>query len=66
MCCLKYEHDNYESAKDELPEVGSRVVTSLGKGKVVGLNVKERKADVRLDDVGKVQAFPFDDVVAEL
>ncbi len=65
MCCLKYEHDNYESAKDEMPTVGSRVVTSMGSGKVVGLHVKERTTDVRLDDTGKVQSFPFDDVVAE-
>src|SRR5690606_192175 len=50
MCCLKYEHDNYESAKDEMPVVGSRVMTSMGEGKVTGLNVKERTADVRLDE----------------
>jgi len=66
MCCLKYEHDNYESAKDEMPSVGSRVVTSFGAGKVVGLNVKERTADVRLDDTNKVQPFPFEDVVDEV
>lgn len=65
MCCLKYEHDSYESARDELPEVGSRVVTSLGAGKVVALHVKERKADVRLDETGKVEKFPFDDIVEE-
>ncbi|MEX1028676.1 MAG: stage 0 sporulation family protein [Paenibacillaceae bacterium] len=65
MCCLKYEHDNYESAKDELPEVGSRAITSVGRGKVLGLNLKERTADVRLDDTGQVLPFPFDDVVKE-
>lgn len=65
MCCLKYEHDNYESKKDEMPEVGARVVTSLGSGKVVALNVKERTAEVRLDETGKVSSFPFDDVVKE-
>jgi cell fate regulator YaaT (PSP1 superfamily) len=66
MCCLKYEHDNYESAKDELPEVGSRAITSLGRGKVLGLNLKERTADVRLEDTGKVLPFPFDDVLKEV
>jgi len=65
MCCLKYEHDNYEKKKDEMPEVGARVVTSLGSGKVVSLNVQERKAEVRLDETGKVMSFPFDDVVKE-
>lgn len=66
MCCLKYEHDNYESVKDELPEVGSRVMTSLGAGKVVGLNIKQRMVDVRLEETNKVTPFPFDDVVKEV
>jgi len=65
MCCLKYEHDSYESAKEELPEVGSRVMTSLGPGKVVAIYVKERKADVRLDETGKIEKFSCDDIVEE-
>lgn len=65
MCCLKYEHDNYESAKDEMPDVGARVLTAMGGGKVVGLNVKERKADIRLDETSKVQAFPLEEIVVE-
>src|SRR5690606_11270508 len=43
MCCLKYEHDNYESAKDELPSIGSRVLTSMGGGKIVGLRSSEER-----------------------
>ncbi len=65
MCCLKYEHDNYESAKDDLPSVGSKVITSLGNGKVVGLNLNDRTVNVQLFDLGKVQTLPLDDV-AEL
>lgn len=65
MCCLKYEHDSYENAREELPVVGSRVVTSLGPGKVVALHVKSRKADIRLDETGKVEQFPFEDIVEE-
>ncbi|MBG9795568.1 stage 0 sporulation protein [Paenibacillus dendritiformis] len=63
MCCLKYEHDNYESVKEELPAVGKWVVTSIGEGKVVGLNAGERKVHVQLADINKVKEFPFDDVV---
>lgn len=60
---MKYEHDNYESVKEELPAVGKWVVTSIGEGKVVGLNAGERKVHVQLADISKVKEFPFDDVV---
>jgi cell fate regulator YaaT (PSP1 superfamily) len=64
MCCLKYEHDNYESAKEDVPRVGSDVITSLGNGRVVSLNIGERTAKVQLYDLGKVMELSFDDVVA--
>ena len=38
MCCLKYEHDNYESVREELPAIGKVVITSYGEGKVTGIN----------------------------
>ncbi|MBU7320984.1 PSP1 domain-containing protein [Paenibacillus oleatilyticus] len=65
MCCLKYEHDNYESAKDDLPRVGSEVITSLGNGRVVSLNVGERTAKVQIFDLKKVMDLPLDDVVEQ-
>ena len=33
MCCLKYENDEYEQAKRELPDRGKEVETPDGKGK---------------------------------
>ncbi|MCP3775402.1 stage 0 sporulation family protein [Paenibacillus sp. MZ04-78.2] len=65
MCCLKYEHDNYESAKDDLPRVGSEVITSIGNGRVVSLNVGERTAKVQIFDLKKVMDLPLDDVVEQ-
>lgn len=65
MCCLKYEHDQYESVKEELPKVGTAVMTSSGSGKVVGLKVDERLIRVQLFDTGKVETFPSDDVVQQ-
>ncbi|MDF2813970.1 MAG: stage 0 sporulation protein, partial [Paenibacillus sp.] len=65
MCCLKYEHDQYESVREELPRIGSYVVTSLGNGKVIGLKVDERIIRVQLMDNGKVETFPFEDVVTQ-
>lgn len=63
MCCLKYEHDNYERVKEELPTVGKCVVTSMGEGRVVGIDAGERKVHVQLAEIGKVKDFSFDDVV---
>lgn len=65
MCCLKYEHDNYESAKEELPSVGKMVVTSYGDGKVVGINLQNRTVHVQLFETGKAKELPFDDVVVK-
>jgi cell fate regulator YaaT (PSP1 superfamily) len=63
MCCLKYEHDNYESAKEEMPAVGKIVVTSLGDGKVVALNAGNGTVHVQLFELGKVKELPLEDVV---
>ncbi|PYI50200.1 PSP1 domain-containing protein [Paenibacillus flagellatus] len=65
MCCLKYEHDQYESGKQEMPKVGSIVITSMGNGKVIGLNVENRTVKVQLFDAGKVEIMPCDDVVEQ-
>lgn len=66
MCCLKYEHDNYESVKQELPDIGARVVTSVGAGVVVSINADARTVNVRLNESrGRVSEFPLDDVVEQ-
>lgn len=62
MCCLKYEHDSYETGKDELPEVGSVVETSMGDGKVIALNVNERVVHVLLFEGNQKMKFPIDEV----
>ncbi len=39
MCCLSFEHGFYETAKEELPEVGKKVKTAYGEGKVLRHNI---------------------------
>jgi cell fate regulator YaaT (PSP1 superfamily) len=58
MCCLKYENDEYEAAKKELPDYGKEVITPDGKGKVVGLNLLSRIVKVRL--FGRETAVEYD------
>ncbi|HLU23190.1 PSP1 domain-containing protein [Lederbergia graminis] len=57
MCCLKYENDEYEAAKAELPDVGDRIKTPNGPGKVVGLNILERI--IQVDLVGQERMLEF-------
>lgn len=49
MCCLKYENDEYEAAKRELPDYGKKVVTPDGEGTVISLNLLSRIIKVRLN-----------------
>ncbi|MFC6335139.1 stage 0 sporulation family protein [Paenibacillus septentrionalis] len=66
MCCLKYEHDNYESVREEMPTVGKLVITSLGEGKVTGINASAKTVFVQLFDVpGKPKELALDDVVTK-
>lgn len=62
MCCLKYENDEYEQAKKEMPDYGKEVITPEGKGRVVGLNLLSRIVKVRL--VGRETPLEYD--VSEL
>ncbi len=38
-CCLRYENDTYEELAAETPNVGSEIVTTQGRGKVIGVEL---------------------------
>lgn len=61
MCCLKYETDSYEEAKDALPGIGGYVETVFGIGKVIGLNILEKIVQVELDD-SRIEELPLYEV----
>ncbi|BAB03764.1 stage 0 sporulation family protein [Halalkalibacterium halodurans] len=63
MCCLKYENDMYESAKQELPDLGETIDTPHGKGKVVGLNMLERLVQVHLFEGERVLEFSLEELL---
>ena len=50
LCCLKYENDNYTEYKKGLPDVGHRVKTEKGEGKVISVDVFKRTYKVLLPD----------------
>lgn len=65
MCCLKYENDEYESAKALLPDLGEFISTPHGTGKVVGLNILERIIQVEFKEQERVLEFTLEELMKE-
>jgi cell fate regulator YaaT (PSP1 superfamily) len=65
MCCLKYENDEYESAKEQLPDIGEVIDTPQGTGRVVGLNILERVLQVELKEQERVLEYTLDEIIKE-
>jgi cell fate regulator YaaT (PSP1 superfamily) len=65
MCCLKYENDDYESAKELLPDVGEMIGTPDGLGKVIGLNILEQIIQVNLVGQDRVVEYTWDELQKE-
>lgn len=63
LCCLRYEVDFYESIRKELPEIGAKVTTPVGKGEVISLNFIKKIVSVKLKS-GAVNKFDAKDVKA--
>jgi cell fate regulator YaaT (PSP1 superfamily) len=53
-CCLRYEYDTYRSLEQDLPPVGSNVVTSKGRGRVVAHEILAQKLLVEFDDQRRI------------
>jgi cell fate regulator YaaT (PSP1 superfamily) len=65
MCCLKYENEEYETAKEQLPDLGEYVETPHGLGKVIGLNILERVLQVELSEHGRVVEYTLDELMKD-
>ncbi len=65
MCCLKYENDTYETAKKELPDVGQKIDTPQGTGRVTGLNILERLVRIELAEQERTIEYTLDELIKE-
>lgn len=54
LCCLSYEAETYSDMLKNLPKQGSRVITPLGEGKAVKLNVIDQTVVVELEEGRRV------------
>jgi hypothetical protein len=64
MCCLKYEEDNYEQTRKNMPRIGKDVETPDGFGTVIDLNILKETVMVRIrkGDSSELKTFPVQDV----
>jgi cell fate regulator YaaT (PSP1 superfamily) len=49
-CCLRYEQDTYEALLDQLPPSGSHVLTSHGRGRVLGQEILAQQLLLEMED----------------
>ena len=65
MCCLKFENDLYEQARQGLPEPGKRVITPDGGGLVNGVNIIKQTVNVELRESKLVKEYPRSQIKVE-
>lgn len=63
MCCLKFENEEYERAKEQLPDLGEEIKTVDGFGRVVGLNILERIIQVELREGTQLIEYTIDEII---
>ena len=64
-CCLRYEQDVYDDHQKVLPEIGTRVVTKEGPGKVLAQELLAKRVLVEFED-GRRRPVPLADVLTKL
>ncbi len=64
-CCLRYEYDIYEELMKDMPPVGSEVVTTTGRARVLGQEILSQQLLVQMED-GRRIMIPLTDVVTVL
>lgn len=62
MCCLQYENDAYVEIKSKLPDIGTPVITSDGKGTVCALNILEQIIHVKLSHNNLTLEYGLDEL----
>ena len=53
-CCLRYEYDTYRELKQELPPIGSAIITDSGRGKVLGHQILAGQLLIQTEDMRRI------------
>lgn len=64
MCCLAYEHEQYQKTRKQMPKIGKEVITPDGRGIVVDLNplLETIRARVQHGDGTEVREYRLQDI----
>lgn len=62
LCCIKYENEVYRELQKDAPRQGKMIMTPDGKGKVLNVDVLNRKAQVKVYDTNKYSFYSFDEL----
>jgi cell fate regulator YaaT (PSP1 superfamily) len=65
MCCLTYEHDSYVQARKRFPREGKTIVTSVGREKVISVDIWRERVYLR-DDDGNRRALALEELKKEV
>lgn len=55
LCCLKYEDENYKCCRKGLPKIGQTVSTEKGEGKVINLDILNKRYSVDVSKIGVIE-----------
>ncbi len=61
LCCLSYEVGQYREMMKGMPEIGSKIKTEKGEGKVVEINPLKQEIRIRLEDVNEYVTIKKED-----
>ena len=58
--CIRYENDTYTEHRKILPKINSHVATSMGRAKVIAVNIIDKSVRVITEEDG-IQSFNVED-----
>jgi len=65
LCCLSFEVEAYRELRGDLPKVGKRVTTPVGRGKIISIDALRQIVRLRLDDGGDIVELEADQLRAQ-
>ena len=64
-CCLRYEYDTYDELQKQLPRIGSDIITTTGRAKVLGHEILSQQLLVETEDHRRI-LVDATDVLSEI
>jgi cell fate regulator YaaT (PSP1 superfamily) len=65
LCCLSFEVEAYRELRGDLPKVGKRVTTPIGRAKVISIDALKQVVRLRLEEDGEIVELEADQLRAQ-